>query len=73
MREMALGRDIFREEQNAAGLFVEPMDDERAMIDLSAEDFDGAGFFGAAGDHRQAGGFVDGDEVGVFEDDWELD
>src|SRR6185312_9440906 len=65
-----MGRFVFGEDDHAAGLAVEPMDGEDVAIFFSKPGFEGRFFAFAIRDAEHSGGFVDGDEGFVFEEDF---
>jgi hypothetical protein len=66
MRKMPLGCGVFGEEHDAAGVFVEAMDDEKLHVELRRQLLEHALVVAATGDGRQARGLVDGHDVRIF-------
>src|SRR5688572_10722735 len=74
--EEALRVKVLREQQDAARVFVEPVDQAKSRIgrsgrgevQLIGQRMENALRFIAAGNGRKARGFLDGDEVGVVEE-----
>ena len=75
--KVSLGGDVFGEEEDAAGIFVEPMDEAEAQVggasageaDLAGEHVEDAVFLGPAGNGGKVGRFCDRYDVVVFEED----
>lgn len=71
MGKMALRVEVFGEKQDPASILVEPVDNSEpgiggarpGQVDLMGEGLENARVLPAAGNGRQAGGFVDGDVV----------
>ncbi len=80
VREMTLGGDIFCQEQDAAGVFVEAVDQAQSRIggagareiDLRGKLLQQARGFAAPGDGGQARRFFDGDQLIVLEENGDL-
>lgn len=67
--QVFVGRLVFGEDDHAAGLAVEAMDGKDVTIFLPEPGFEGRFFAFPIGNAEHSGGFVDGDEGFVFEDD----
>jgi hypothetical protein len=79
-RQMALGGDVFGEEEYAAGIFVEAMDEAEArvvragagQVDLPGEGVEDAVLLGAAENGGKLGWLCDRYQVSVFKEDSQI-
>ena len=80
MREVPLGGDVLREQQDAAGVLIEAMDHPHARVgraagrdaELPAEPLEHAVRLATSGDRGQAGGLGDGNPISGFPEDFQI-